>query len=216
MVLDKKETTVAYRCPECGASVMGMVGIFTLSADMIRLKCPCGGSELEIIYNKDKKIRLNVPCFLCPTPHSYILSTQMFFDRGLFALSCGYSGIDICFIGTQDEVQKAMESSENELLEMLGDSDFQSLSKVRRKNLELTDPQIFDIVMYIVHELADEGKIRCGCENDGEYEVEINDDYLTVKCKKCSCSLDIPTNSLTAAEDFLKCEELELRSDEQK
>ena len=53
MILDKKETTIAYRCPECGASVVGMVGIFTLSADMIRLKCPCGKSELEFLYTKD-------------------------------------------------------------------------------------------------------------------------------------------------------------------
>ena len=67
MVLNQKETTVAYRCPECGASVMSMVGVFTLTADMIRLKCPCGGSELEIVYTRDKKVRLNVPCFLCPS-----------------------------------------------------------------------------------------------------------------------------------------------------
>jgi len=69
MILDKKETTVAYRCPDCGAVVMSLVGIFTLTADMIRLKCPCGNSQLEIIYTKEKKVRLNVPCFLCPTPH---------------------------------------------------------------------------------------------------------------------------------------------------
>ena len=54
MVLTPKETTVAYRCPECGALVMSMVGVFTLTADMMRLKCPCEGSALEIIYTKDK------------------------------------------------------------------------------------------------------------------------------------------------------------------
>ena len=48
MVLDKKQTTVAYRCNKCGAGVMGMIDIFTLSAPMIKLKCDCGGSEMRI------------------------------------------------------------------------------------------------------------------------------------------------------------------------
>ena len=155
MILDKKETTVAYRCPDCGSIVMSLVGIFTLTADMIRLKCPCGGSEMEIIYTKDKKVRLNVPCFLCPSPHSYLISSQMFFDRDIFALPCSYSGFDICFIGKQSEVEAKTKESEKELLEMLGDTDFSELEKTRGKNIELSDPQILDIVMYVIHELAE-------------------------------------------------------------
>ena len=211
MILDKKETTIAYRCPECGASVVGMVGIFTLSADMIRLKCPCGKSELEILYTKDKKIRLSVPCFLCPNPHNFVLSSQIFFEKELFGLACSYSGIDICYIGKTERVQEAMEKSEAELISMLEDASIESLSKTRGENIELTDPQVLDIVMYVVHELADEGKIKCRCEDDGEYEVEIHDDHLTVICQKCGASLDIRTNSLTAATDFLASEELTLK-----
>ncbi len=215
MVLDKKETTVAYRCPECGSSVMSMVGIFALTADMIRLKCPCGGSQLEIVYTKDKKVRLNVPCFLCPTPHSYMLSSQMFFDRELFALPCSYSGIDICFIGRQDKVSEAMQESEKELLQMLDDADVDidtlMHSVEHNQKPELSDPQVLDIVMFVIHDLADEGKITCSCPDGGDYEVEIGDDHLTVKCKQCGDSLDIPTNSLTAANAFLSCERLDLK-----
>lgn len=211
MVLNKKETTVAYRCPECGASVMSIVGIFTLTADMIRLKCPCGHSELEIVYTKDKKVRLNVPCFLCPAPHSYLISSQMFFDRDLFTLPCSYSGVDICFIGKQENVQNAMQESERELMEMLGDTDFETLLQNRGENLELSDPQVLDIILYVVRELADEGNIKCGCPDGGEYDVEIHDDHLTVKCKQCYSKIDIPTNSIVAANDFLACDELLLK-----
>ncbi len=210
MVLNQKETTVAYRCPECGASVMSLVGIFTLTADMIRLKCPCGQSEIEIIYTKDKKIRLNVPCFLCPSPHSYLISSQMFFDRDLFALPCSYSGIDICYIGKKDHVQKAMKKSEQELIDMLGDVSFDELAKHRGEDAELTDPQVLEIVMYVVRDLADEGKITCSCPDGGDYEVEVGDESLTVRCKQCGDSVEIPTNSLTAATDFLSCDHLEL------
>ena len=45
MIINPKETTVAYRCPACGAGVMSAVGIFALSAEMIKLKCTCGQSE---------------------------------------------------------------------------------------------------------------------------------------------------------------------------
>ena len=210
MILNQKETTVAYRCPECGASVMSLVGIFTLTADMIRLKCPCGQSEMEIVYTKDKKIRLSVPCFLCPSPHSYLISAQMFFDRDLFALPCSYSGIDVCFIGKQSKVQEAMKKSEEELIGLLGDTSFDELSSGRGENAELSDPQVLDIVMYVIHDLADEGKITCSCPDGGDYAVEIGEESLVVRCKQCGDSVEIPTNSLTAATDFLGCERLDL------
>ena len=212
MVLDKKETTVTYRCPECGSTVTSMVGIFALTADMIRLKCPCGGSELEIVYTKDKKIRLSVPCFLCPSPHSYLISASMFFDRELFALPCSYSGVDICFIGRQDKVADAVKESEKELIELLGDTSLEELTKNRGEKTELSDPQVLEIVMYVIRDLADEGKVKCGCTDPtGDYDVEIFDDHLTVTCKECGCRADVPTTSVVAANDFLACDELVLK-----
>lgn len=212
MVLNKKETTVAYRCPECGVAVMSMVGIFSLTADMLRLKCACGKSEMDIIYTKDKKIRLNVPCFTCPSPHTYMVSSQMFFDKDLFTLPCAYSGLDMCFIGKQEKVQEALKEAEEELIEMLGDTDFATLSQSRGEKRELSDPQVFDVVMYVVHELADEGAIHCKCpDGEGEYEVEISDDHLLVYCKKCGASVTVPTDSVTAANDFLNSDKLDLQ-----
>lgn len=210
MVLEHKQTTVAYRCPECGASVMSMVGIFALTADMIRLKCPCGGSEMEIVYTKDRKVRMNVPCFLCPTPHSYMISSSIFFDKDIFRLPCSYSGVDICFIGKQDQVQKAMEDADRELTEMLGGTSFEELTQNRGENLELNDPQIADIIMYVVRELADEGAIRCNCVNpeNGDYEVEIHDTFIRVICKTCGAKKDISIQSTLQAQDFLEAEEL--------
>ncbi|MBE6598364.1 MAG: hypothetical protein E7638_02855 [Ruminococcaceae bacterium] len=210
MVLDQKQTTVAYRCPECGAAVMSMVGVFALSADMIRLKCPCGGSEMEIVYTKDKKVRLNVPCFACPGPHSYMISSQMFFEKELFSLPCAYSGLDVCFVGKSDNVQKAMEKAEEELMELLGEADFSDLAANRGETRELSDPQILDIIYYVIKELEEENAISCACPDGGDYEAEMHDDHLTIRCKQCGCKAEIPTNSLIAAQDFLNCDDLEL------
>ncbi|MBE6614310.1 MAG: hypothetical protein E7631_03295 [Ruminococcaceae bacterium] len=212
MVLAPKETTVAYRCPECGALVMSMVGVFTLTADMMRLKCPCEGSALEIIYTKDKKVRLNVPCFACPSPHSFQISSQIFFEKELFALPCAYSGLDICFIGKADKVQQAAKEAEEELMELLGDTDFETYAAARGERGELTDPQVYDIVLYVIQELQDEGAVHCHCpEGEGEYVVDILADMIRVTCKNCAASVEIPTGSLTAARDFLEtCDRLDL------
>jgi len=189
---------------------MSMVGIFALTADMIRLKCPCGGSEMEIIYTRDRKVRMNVPCFLCPTPHSYMISSTIFFDKEIFRLPCSYSGVDICFIGKQEQVQKAIEDADKELTEMLGGTSFEELTQNRGENLELSDPQVADVILYVVRELADEGCIRCNCLNpeEGDYEVEIHENFIRVICKNCGAKKDISIQSTLQAQDFLESEEL--------
>ena len=62
---------------------MSAVGFFNLSADMIKLKCDCGGSEMSIVYGKDSKVRVGVPCILCPNPHQFTLSSSVFFEKDL-------------------------------------------------------------------------------------------------------------------------------------
>jgi len=191
---------------------MSMVGIFALTADMLRLKCTCGKSEMDMIYTKDKKIRLTVPCFTCPKPHTYMVSSQVFFEKDLFTLPCAYSGLDMCFVGKQDYVQNAVKEAEEELLELLGDTEFADLSASRGEPRELSDPQVFDVVMYVVHELADEGAIHCKCtDGEGDYEVDISDDHLLVYCTKCGASVTVPTDSVTAATDFLNSDRLDLQ-----
>ena len=71
MILEPKKTTVAYRCPECGAGVLSVVDIFALSANRVKLKCDCGKSEMDVVIQSDDKIRLTVPCIFCRKPHVF-------------------------------------------------------------------------------------------------------------------------------------------------
>ena len=48
MILETKQTTVAYRCPHCGSGVMSAVNPFLLKGSMVRLKCSCGNSVMEV------------------------------------------------------------------------------------------------------------------------------------------------------------------------
>lgn len=213
MILNQKQTTIAYRCPHCGDTVVSAVGAFSLTADMIRLKCPCGESELSVVYTKDKKVRLSVPCFLCPTPHTFTVSQSLFFDSEIRLFACPYSGVDICFVGVKERVDAAIEESNRELTKMLNGASFTDLARQNAGRGEMfSDPQIMDIVLYVIHELQAEGEICCRCEGGhGRYTVEILDDCVRVACEDCGASADIPTDSIVSANAFLHCPHMDLK-----
>ena len=208
MIIDEKKTALAYRCPSCYSVPTSMVGLFSLSGDLFKLKCSCGGSEMTVEKLEDNKLRLTVPCLACPNPHIYTLTKDVFFNNEVFVLPCAVSAIDLCFMGKEHLVSKAVELSNQEILTTLGDATVESLKSGDKRFL--ANPQILDIVTYVVHELNDEGKIYCGCQDGGDYECNIYDDFITVKCKKCKKSATIPADSTIAAYDFLEADKLTL------
>ena len=215
MILNEKRTTVAYRCPACGAGVMSAVGLFNLNADMVKLKCDCGKSEMTMVMGSDKKVRFTVPCILCPNPHNFTVSSSIFFNKELFVLPCPYSDINIAMMGEINHVRAELSRTELELLDLLeksGIADFNSLHG--DDSSDLGDPQVLDIIKYVITELDEEGRISCRCPEDSEeerhYEIEVLDEAVKISCKDCGASRTIPTNSLIAANDFLNIDSLEL------
>ena len=211
-----KERLIAYRCTSCGSAVLGTVGKFALSADMLKLKCDCGQSEMTIVYSKDGKVRLTVPCIFCPKPHNYVVNSSIFFGKDLFVLPCAYSDMNIAMMGDVNMVKAELARTELELLEMLEESGVENLESLRSAEPSpeevLTDPQIFDIIMFVINDLDAEGKIYCRCKNEGEgdFEVEVLADGIKVSCKKCGASRVIPTDGLLAANAFLNADSLYL------
>ncbi|MBQ9783555.1 MAG: hypothetical protein IJW44_03450 [Clostridia bacterium] len=211
MVLESKQTTVAYRCPHCGAGVMSVVGLFTLTADKVKLKCSCGESEMTVVYGKDGRVRFTVPCILCPKPHNFSVSSSLFFGKELFVLPCPYSDINICMMGDTNHVKAELSRTELELLDLLEESGLSSFDALHGEQT-LTDPQVTEIVTYVIKELDAEGKIYCHCPRDeeGDYEAEIRPDGVLVSCRRCHASKLIPANSLIRAHEFLNADSLEL------
>jgi len=214
MVLENKETSVAYRCPGCGSWVGSIVGIFSLSADMLRLKCPCGESEMTVVHTEDKKLRLTVPCFLCPRPHTFTVSSQAFFDKGLLALPCAYSGIDIAFLGKSEEVLSAEEESDTELgrlIEEAGGTNPFGRKRAEEASEAFSDPQILEIVNFVIRDLDEAGEITCRCpEYEGSYTVDVTGDGVVVTCEHCKAKKLIPVTSTISAQAFLNCDHLDL------
>jgi hypothetical protein len=134
MVLDPKQTTVAYRCPSCGAGVLSVVGLFNLGADMVKLKCDCGKSEMTMVMTSDKKVRFTVPCILCPKPHNFTVSSNIFFNKELFVLPCPYSDINIAMMGEVNHVKAELSRTELELLDLLEKSGLSDFSTLQNDN----------------------------------------------------------------------------------
>lgn len=220
MLLNSKEITLAYRCPHCGAGVLSMVGIFSLSGDLLKLKCSCGNSELPIEKTVDGKIRLSVPCIVCAKPHVYVLGQNQFFRRGegdVFRLPCPYTGLDLCFVGEKTDVQAALQAADDALLALMRDAGLEDIEQLHAGDEMLEareqDPQVADIVRYAIRELDDEGKIKCNCQNSAiaDYQFRLRDGDVTIWCEECGATLTLPMPGVSAAEAFLQRDSLTLK-----
>lgn len=220
MIIDPKKTTVAYRCPVCGGGVMAPVGVFSLSGERMRLKCPCGNSAMNISKTRDGKVRLNTPCLACGTSHSCTISTNVFFNREIFTLPCSMSGLDISFFGHEDKVSDALTEQEKELRAMMmgdeGEDDLAQWNEEENDKLlktidKIGDAEIYDIIKFIIMELEEDGKISCGCKHgEGEYDVDCSNGKVKVFCSKCTRYKDYPISSVSDAEKFLQIDEINL------
>ena len=219
MVLENKQITIAYRCPKCGAGVMSLIDIFTLSAPMIKLKCDCGGSEMTMHKQNDGKIRLEVPCIICPKPHSFLISSNMFFSKDEFFLQCPYSDMDVCFLGDMDHVKANLAKGEYELIKLMEENGIRDLDSFREAN-ELDDEEVLDSeltqnVIFVLSELEAEHKIFCKCEHSNEideekYGFEVHSGSVLVKCRDCGAQRSIPTDNSLNTHAFLDADALYL------
>lgn len=217
MLIEQKKTTLAYRCPHCGATVFSLVGIFALSGDMLKLRCSCGQSETVITYTSDKKLRLSVPCIACPRPHHYTLGQTTFFtrDAGVFRLPCPYTGIDTCFVGSKDAVMSAVERSNEELVRLMKESGMNDISAMRTEEeddeLKSENPLLEDVVFFTLKDLEADDAIHCHCQNEkGDYTYRLHHGRVTVECTKCGAMATLPMTGLNAADDFLALTSLTL------
>ena len=136
MVIKPKQRHIAYRCPDCGSAVVGLVGKFALSANMIRLKCSCGSEHsLDITLSAGEKVRLSTPCIFCRQNHSYVVSESLFFDKDRFLLNCPYSGMDIAFIGNEDVVNEEIVRTGEELEQLLKNLEAEELSDIQPQEM---------------------------------------------------------------------------------
>ena len=215
MVIEPKQRNIAYRCPSCGDAIVGLVGKFALKADLLRLKCNCGDElSLDINTANDQKIRLSVPCIFCKQTHSYTVSENIFFDREKFLLNCPYSGMDIAFIGTEEDINEELERTRLELERLMASLGAEELSDIQPQDMNedeiLPDPAVYDTLKFLVRDLEDEGKLTCPC-GEGKYDLRFAPDGIQVFCERCGASYTFHAMTPTMAEEYLSISELKLK-----
>lgn len=216
MIVNENKTFLAYRCPRCGCGVIGICGSFALSGGrLFKLKCTCGESELTASETASGSLRVTLPCMLCSQDHTYLVSKNLFYGRELFLLGCSYSGLDICFIGTEEKVREALDQNEASLREMFADAGLASLANLHGKEAPvLPDAEVLEIIRFLVCDLEDEGKIDCPCHN-GEYDLQLTEEGVLITCLNCGGRYLCPVGSVEAAQDFLQCDRILLRDPEE-
>lgn len=214
MVIEPKKRNIAYRCPECGTAVLGLVGKFALKANLVRLKCSCGeGSPMDIKSGADGKIKLSVPCLFCKQNHGYNVSESVFFDRDKFLLNCPYSGMDIAFIGSEEDISAELGRTEAEIGRLMTSLGAEELSDIQPEDMGedeiLPDPAVYDTLKFLVADLDADGKVICPC-GDGEYDLRFCDGGVQVYCKKCGATYTFYAMTPTMAEEYLSIDEIRL------
>ena len=214
MIKAPPSTHIAYRCPDCGTLIYGFVGKFALSANMLRLKCSCGNSALDITITSDKKIRLSVPCIFCKQNHNYTVSQSIFFGRDIFLLNCPYANMDICFMGEKEKIDVHAERTGKELERLLSDLEAESLKDIQPTDLDendiLPDPAVYDTVRFLIKELEADKKIDCPCHS-GNYDLRFCDEGIQVYCPDCGATHTFNTVSAAASEEYINVDSLILK-----
>lgn len=208
-----KRTQIAFRCPECAVATVGFLGGLSSVSDMLRLKCSCGESSLDIKKQNDGKVHLSVPCVYCKSNHSYVVSPEIMTREELTRFSCPYSGMGIAFIGYEDEVSAEIEKSAEELARIMTSLEAEDVKDIQPQDVAEDsmppDPAIYDTINFIVRDLEAEGAVHCPCDN-GEYDLRFTDDGMQVYCKNCGASYDFYARSVSLAEEYLTIDSITL------
>lgn len=210
----KLQTHVAYRCPECGSIVYAFIGKFALTANLIRTKCPCGHSALDITMTNDEKVRLSVPCVFCKQNHNFVVSQSIFFERDLFLLNCPYANMDICFIGAKDKTDEQISRAEEELKKLLTNLEAETIKDIQpidvdEEELPL-DAAVYDNIRFLMKELILDGALDCPCHS-GNYDLRFCKGGIQIYCEDCGASHTFSADSVSATEDYLGITSLKLK-----
>ena len=212
--MNKRLNHIAYRCPDCAVATLGLVGGAESIVDLLRLKCECGGSALDIKRERDGRIHLSVPCIYCKDNHGFKLSPEVLSRGSLTKLGCPFSGMDIAFIGDGEAIPAELDRTAEELSRIMASLEAEDVKDIQPKDIAEDDcppdPSIFDTINFVVRDLEAEGAVRCPCSG-GRYGLRFTDDGMQVYCEDCGASFDFHCRSVSVAEEYLTLSEIVLK-----
>lgn len=209
-----RRTQIAYRCPDCATATVGFLGGLSAVSDMLRLKCSCGESALDIKKQSDGKVNLSVPCVYCKSNHSFVVAAEIIGRDEPAKFSCPYSGMGIAFIGDEESVAKEIDNSAEELSRIMTSLEAETVSDIQPQDVGEDsmppDPAIYDTLNFVLRDLEAEHAVHCPCDN-GSYDLRFTDDGMQVWCKNCGATYDFYARSVSVAEEYLTLDSITLK-----
>lgn len=192
---------IAVRCSDCGSLRVHHTSLFELFTNRrTELVCTCGQHN-AIIKTKDyKSLWMEISCFACQDKHLFKYTLKQLL-RGNIITRCIESGIEICFMvsnGDVDELIEKYETDAEELYRELGFLDYFINPEIMMKSLDR------------IKELDNKGRLSCSC-GDNNIEMNIFPDRIELKCMKCEGIKLIYTENNDDYKNFMAKEEIVLR-----
>ena len=169
-------TTLAIRCPECGALEFHNLSRFALSGrGKLQLSCSCGAFLLGIVSKPPRSYWLQLPCVFCETKHIREISGSRLWGKKTNTLTCPESGLELGFIGSYEEVKGLAETLDTGLETLMDELGYDEY---------FNNPEVMHQVMQCLQDIADNGGLYCQCGNT-RIEVDVFLDRLELHCKEC-------------------------------
>lgn len=169
-------TTLAIRCPECGALEFHSLSRFGLSGQgNIQVSCSCGAFLLSIVRKRQRGYWLMSPCVICETKHLKEISGARLWSGEVVYLTCPDSGLELGFVGRNEEVKKLAQTLDTGLETLMDEIGYDEY---------FNNPDVMHQVMHCLQEIADNGGLFCQCGNQ-RIEVDVFLDRLELHCKEC-------------------------------
>lgn len=203
----RNKTTVAYRCPHCGAILTFDVTRERLEKGKMNMPCiQCGKSHLDIMKEPSGSISLLVPCLMCPHPHPYKISPEMFFEKEIYCFPCSFTGIDICFIGDADYVDDEIIRSGREISDLIEETNEED-ANAKDANVMVADTSVMREVLFAIGNLQEDKKIKCTCGSSA-VKVLLDYDKAVIVCKVCGKKKEIAARSRFDANAAIDMDEI--------
>ena len=176
MILDYNKT-IAYRCGECGRSLVTDISIFSISNHQtLSLSCECYNNCVKIKALKDK-YAIQISCSICSENHTFKLGHFALWGKPLTELYCSATSLPILFIGNTQNVVSRLEVADKEFEDLI--------EEIECLDIEPTDDEIIMIqVIDRIHEISDNGNLKCQYGND-DISFSMEHGCVFLVCKNC-------------------------------
>jgi hypothetical protein len=155
---------------------------------------------MVVIDDNSRQFKIRTPCIGCGNEHTFIISRRDILSKFVNVLYCPETGMQLCFMGRDEDVRKKIDSLERELDELINLFGYDNY---------FTNTQVMFDAMNKIHDIAEAGNLLCECGNK-DIELLMLPDKIHLKCSKCTGSKIIKASSNSDLKDLLLKQQITL------